>query len=117
VLGQFKPKALCDIALPLLDDLIVKFDDLAALQTDNMIVVATLIQFKDGLSSFEVVALDKTRQLELSQNPVDRGKANLLAGTQQVLVNILGCHMQVTMRLQHIEDFHARQRNLQTSLF
>ena len=106
-----------DGVLALLDYLIAELLDPAAVYADDMIMVPALIEFEHRLSTLEIMAFDQTGGFKLGQYPVDRGQADLLAGFQQGLVDFFRRKMSMDMRLQHLQDLHPRQRDLQTCLF
>jgi hypothetical protein len=58
VIGEFKTAPVGNGLLALLDHIVIKFLDLAALKTYDMIVMIALIKFKDGLAAFKVMTLD-----------------------------------------------------------
>src|SRR3546814_7523196 len=58
-----------DRVLQLFDLFAEEFDDLAGVESHHVIVVRTAVQFEDGVATFEIVALDKARGLELRQHP------------------------------------------------
>jgi hypothetical protein len=117
MLGEFKSKSLRDLSLTLLEELVEELFKLATLQTDDVIVGITLVQFKDGLPALKVVTLHESRRFELRQGPVNRGQADFLARVLQGLVNILRREVEIPATLKYIEDFHARQGHFQTRLF
>lgn len=80
MLIEFEIKLSHHFPLSLFDGLIVEFFDPTAFQTDDMIVVIAMIQFEDGLPSFEVMALNQTRRFELSKDPVNGSQTDFLAG-------------------------------------
>ncbi len=47
MISDFIPGLLCDFALPLLDDLIVELINFATLDTQDMIMMLSLVQFID----------------------------------------------------------------------
>lgn len=59
-------------ALALFDGFIEKFDNLAALNANHMVVVRFIVQFEYRTSTFEVVTNDEPRRLKLSEHTIDR---------------------------------------------
>jgi hypothetical protein len=74
------------------------------------------VQFENRLSALEVVALDQSGGFELGQHAVDRGQPDVLAGFHQALVDVLGRQMPVLAVLQHFQNLHPRQGDLETCL-
>ena len=97
-------------ALPLFDALVHELFHLAAVQTNDVIVVRPFVQFEDCRRTLEVMPSDQARGLELRQHPVNGGKADVFVQTQKVFVDILGTHVAPLGASQDFQDFHARQR-------
>ena len=116
MLGQFEAEPLGDGALPLFDVLVAEFLDPPAFQTQNMVVVFALIEFEHGMATLEMMAPDQPGRLELSENPVYGRQADFFPGLLQRPKNFLGGQVQTVLMLQHIQNFHARQRDLQACL-
>jgi len=75
VVGHFKSPGRSNFFLALLDGRITEFFDPTTADTDDMVVMFSLIQFKYGLITFKVVSLDQTCRFKLGQNPVDSREA------------------------------------------
>jgi hypothetical protein len=88
VIRQFEISLLCDAGLKFLDRFIVKLFDLAAMDTDQMVMVVAAIQFEDGISPLEVVSNDESCGLKLSEYPVNGRKANFFSLADQCLEDI-----------------------------
>lgn len=117
MLGQFEPEPLGDGPLPPLDVLVAEFLDPPAFQAQDMVVMLALIEFEYRLTTLEMMALDQPRRLELGQHPVYGRQPDLLAGIDQRPIDRLGGQMGAFLMLQHVEYLHARQGDLQASLF
>ena len=90
VILEFKAAFQGDLTLALLDFRVIELLDEAAVQAYQVIVMLAFVEFVNCLASFEMVARENARLLELRQNTVDRGQANISAFVQQNLENILG---------------------------
>ncbi len=113
VVGELHLVFLGDGFLPLLDHLVDEFHHLAALQTDQVIVVAAVVEFEHGMAAFEMVAQHEAGLFELGQHPVHRGEANVIALFQQGLVDVFGAHVTAGRHLEDLQDFHPGQGDLE----
>src|SRR3990172_7111069 len=76
-----------------------------------MVVVPTLIQLKDRLTAFKVMAGEQPRLLELGQDTVHRRQTDIEPLIDQYLVYILGAQMAHTAMLEQVEylqPWHCR---------
>lgn len=85
-----KPALLGNAVLAFLDFCIVEFFDAAALQANQMVVVARRLQFEYGLAGLEMVALEYPGLLELRENPVYRCEAHIQTFRHQSAIHVLG---------------------------
>jgi len=102
--------------LVLLDGLFDKLHDLAAPDTNQMVVMATTIELEDGLPAVEVVATYQPGPFELGQHPIHSGEADLLPVLQQCLVDILGAQMIRVAGFEHVENLDPRQGDFEPRL-
>jgi hypothetical protein len=65
------------------------------------------------MSTLEIVARNKAGGLELRQDTVDRGQANIFTRLQQLLVDILSAHVTRPRALEDFENFQSRQSDFQ----
>jgi len=93
VVGQRDIVTRGDLPLPLFDNVIGEFNDMAAIETNQVIVVMLAGKFKHRLAAFEMVAGYDTGIVELVEYPVHRGQADFLSLFQQFLVEILGTYV------------------------
>lgn len=91
--------------------------DLATLLAHDVIVMGAPIEFEDRLPALEVMALDQTRLDELGQHPIDRGQPDLFVTLEQPSIDILGRHVMRIAGLEHLQDFHPRQGDLEAGFF
>ncbi len=100
--------------LSLLDRIIDKLLYPPASDTDDMIVVLALVQFKNRIAVLEVMLLDQPGGLKLGQYPIDRGQSDILIGGQQHFIDIFRADMPFRALLQQLQNLYPRRRNLQT---
>jgi hypothetical protein len=86
---DFESAHLGDLDLAFLNVGIVELFDVAALHTNDMIVVAALLQLENGFAGLEVMAYEEPRLLELRKNTVDRREARIGALLEERLVDVL----------------------------
>jgi len=106
-----------DSLLALFNFSIVEFFNFAAIEAHHVIVVLSLIEFVDGFAAFKMVAAQNARLLELGQHPVNSGKANVGVLGQQMAKHIFRGHVALNAFLENLQDFQARQGDLQTGTF
>src|SRR3989338_1444309 len=100
-----------DLFLARLDGRIVELLDMAALQTNDVVVVLALIEFEHRFAALEIVARQQPGLFELRQHAVDRGQPNVVATGQQVLVHVFRAHVALLPQLeqpQYLESRHGR---------
>jgi len=114
VIANDKPPLLGNAGLTFFDFPVIKLFDLAALQTDQMVVMVAMIEFEYGLVAVEVMTDQQARLLELGQHTVDRGKADVLALVRKQSIHFLGSHMALVALLEQIENFQTWQRGFET---
>jgi len=105
---QHEPTLARDLLLTILDLGVIELFDPAALQTDQMIVVSTLVDFEDRLARFEIAAAKNSGLLELRQHPVDSSEADLDVIIDQNAIDILGAHVPLPATLENFQDLQAR---------
>ncbi len=106
-----------DAVLALLDATVDELFHLAAVQTDNVVVVITPIQLEYGHAVFEVMTGNQARGLKLGQHAVYRGEPDVLIGTEQRLVNVFRRLVPgAATPLEDFENFQPRQRDLQPGI-
>ena len=107
---------LATAALPLLDAGVHELFDLAAVKTDDVVVVLALVQFEYRGRAFEMMARDQARRLELGQHPVDGRKPDIFVRLQQMLVDVFRAHVARRRGAEDLENLDARQRDLEPRL-
>ena len=71
MIRHLKTLLLSDGMLPLLDDFIEKLNHFAAFHAHQVIVMLAVIDFKNSLATFKVMALYQPSGLELSEYTID----------------------------------------------
>lgn len=112
-----KAAILGDFNLTLLDFGIVKFFDPATLQAYQMVVMSGACKLKNCFAAFKMVALKQSRLFELCQYPIDGGKTDVLAFTNQCSVNIFRRKMPYRTALEQAQYSKSRQGGFQAHGF
>ena len=106
-----------DLVLALLDLGIVELFDAAAIHTDQMVVMRTLVEFEDRLAGLKMMALQQARLLELGQYPIHRCQADIEAVGNQMAIHVLGGDVPwrsvVLQLVEQVEDLEARVGGLE----
>lgn len=107
---QFKISEFCDLGLKFLNRLILKFFYLAALHTDQVVMVISAVQFKDRITAFKVMAHNQTGGFKLRENAVNRGEPDFFTFADQGLEDVFGAEvLNVVGTLQDFENLDAGQ--------
>jgi hypothetical protein len=104
----------CHFFLACLDGRIVKLLDVAALQTNDVIVVIPLVQLENRLAAFEMVFHQQPGLFELGEHPVHRGQAHVFSAAQQLLVNVFRAQMSILAVFEQIQHLEPRQGGFET---
>lgn len=111
----------CQHGLTFFNFRVVEFQDLAALQADQMVVMFALIEFEHRLPGFEVVAGQKPCLLELGENSVDSRQADVDLLADQQAMHVVCGHVvngRPGLRLvKELEDLQPRQRCFEADAF
>lgn len=97
-----------DRVLQFLDLVADEFDHLARVDIDHMIVVATIVEFEDGVAICEVLPRHQASGFKLGEHAVHRGEPDVFARIEQLPVNILGTEMPIFRARQDLEDLDPR---------
>ena len=100
-------------SLTVFDTRIHELFDLAAVKTDDVIVMLPFIQFKDSGRAFEMMTSDEARGFKLGQHAIDSGKTDVFVGFEQMLINVFRAHVSRRCRAENLEDFDARQSDFE----
>src|SRR6266850_3414511 len=104
------------LVLPALDLGVVELLDTPALQADEMVVVAALVQLEHRLAGLEMLAREQPGVLELREHAVNGGEADVDAFGDEHLVDVFGRKVAHLARLEQLEDLAARQRRLEAAV-
>jgi hypothetical protein len=69
------------------------------------------------LPAFEIVLFHQAGGLELVENPVNSGQANVFVGIYQATVDVIGSQVFITLGLEDVEYPLAGMSNLESGLF
>ena len=108
-----KPGVARDLVLTFFDIGIGKFRNPAAVGTNEVIVVFTIVEFKDGLPAIKLAACQNAGLFKLRQHPIHGGQSDFDAFTNQHPINILGAQVALARFVEDIQDLQARKRGLQ----
>lgn len=89
MIGNLVTLAIGDLGLLLFDDFIDKLFDLAAANTNDMVMMTFPVELEYSLTTLEMMTRYQAGGLELGQNTVYRGKTDFLPLITQCLVYIL----------------------------
>jgi len=117
VLGNLEAALDGDLVLALLDFLVIKLFDAAAIEANQMVVVGTGVELEDGLAGFKVVAIEQACLLELRQYAVHGSQTDVHILRQQDLVHILRGEVAHLAVLEDFQDFQSRQGRFQAAGF
>jgi hypothetical protein len=102
-----------DGMLATLDFLVEKLFDMTALQAEQMIVMAATVEFVNRLVIVEMMPNQNAGMLELGQDAIHRGEADIDAVSKQKTVNIIRRQVAPIGLLEQGENFQARTGNFQ----
>jgi len=116
VLADLEAEPSRDRRLSLLDARVHEFLHMPAVEAEDVVVVRPLVQLEDRHAVREVMPRDETRRLELGEHSIHGGETDILAQLGKPAVDVLGREVAGATALEDVEDLHARQRDLQSSL-
>ena len=99
-----KPARFGDCGLPLLDIRVVELLDVSAVHTDDVVMVAALLQLEHGFAAFEMMPHQQAGLLELRQHAVNSREAGVGAFLEEHLVNVLSRQMADSAFLEDLEN-------------
>ncbi|CRM07274.1 hypothetical protein SAMN05216247_11364 [Pseudomonas salomonii] len=99
---QIESMLLSDLVLELLDFRAGELDNLIGIQVNHVIVMTTVSQFEHCMTAVEIMTNHQPCGFKLGQHTVNRGQANVLVRLHQRLVNILGTHVALLSRIEHL---------------
>src|SRR6185436_20464000 len=116
VLMDRKAAVLGDFHLAAFDFAIVEFVHATALDADQVIVMAALVELEYRLAGFEMMTDQDAGLLELGEHAVDGCQTDLHAFLHQHLVDVLGCQVANIAVLEQVEDLQSRKGSLQSDV-
>lgn len=102
-----------DLLLQIFDFRTGEFDYFAGFNAHHVVVMLTAVQFINGLPALEVVLFDQTGGLELGQDPVHRGKTDIVTVGQKPSVKVFGAQMMDAIGSEDLQDPDARMGDFQ----
>ena len=105
-----------DLALALLDCVVIKLLDPAATDADDMVVVTAAVEFEYRMTALEIVPLHQSRRFELSQHPVNGCQADLLASLQQQTIDVFRTQVAVAATLQNPQNLDSGNGYFETGV-
>lgn len=113
-----EPAVFRDLDLTAFDLTIEKLLDAAALQADEVVVVAAFVQFEYRLAAFlEMMADEQPGLRELGEHSIHRRQSHIHVFRQQQPVDVFGGQVPDFARFKQIEDFQPRQRGFEPDVF
>ena len=94
-----------DFTLTRFDGIIAEFNDLAAIEADQVIVVMLLGQFEYRFTAFEIMTGNNARVIKLVQHAINGGQTNLFTHVDKTFIEVFRTDMVVVWTLKHFEDF------------
>ena len=79
-----------------------------------------VVDFKDAVVAFKVVAFEDARLFKLGEYAVDGGQADVFIGFEQDFVDVFGGEVDVVFlgfTLHDFQYFHARTRDFEAGFF
>jgi len=75
--------------------------------------VGAEVDLENGHAVLEMMARHQARALELREHAIDRREADILAGVEQLFIDLFGRHMPGLATLENLENLQPRQRDLE----
>ena len=105
-----------DRPLAIFDAGVHELFDLAAVKTDDVIVMLTFVQLEYRRRPLEMMARDEPGSFELRQHAIHSGKSDVLVRFEQMLVDVFSTHVPRRGRPEDLENFDTRQRDFESRL-
>jgi hypothetical protein len=106
-----------DFMLAFFDVGIGELDHLAAIGTNEVIVVVAIVQFEYRLAAVELAAYQYAGLFELGQYTVNRSQADIDIFVDEGAIDIFGALMALICFAKNIEDLEARKCRLEPHVF
>ena len=105
-----------DAVLPLLDFRVVEFFNLATLQADEVVVMMAFVELEDGLAGFKVMAFEQAGLLELGEDAVNGGQADVHVLGDEQTVHVFRGEVTIVGLLEEVEDLEPRRSGLEADV-
>ena len=116
MIADLETQTLRDGVLALLDAAVHELLDAPAVHAHDMIVMGPVIEFEMGHPALEVMARDQARGLELCEDAIHGGEADIFVGDEELLVDVLRAHVARRPFGQDIENLEPRQRDFESRI-
>ena len=113
---QLEQELVRDRPLPLYDARVHELFDLAAVKTNDVIVVLAFVQLEHRRRTLEMMTGHETRGFELSEHAIHSGQTDVFVRLEQMLVDVLGAHVARRRGPENLENFDTRQRDFESGL-
>ena len=117
VVCDLKALGACDVVLTAFDFGIEELFHPTTVQTNQMVVVLTLVELIHGFAAFKLAARQQTRLFELHQHPVNGGQANVGAFVQHQPIDVLRAHVALRTFLEQLQDGQPGHGCFQAGVF
>jgi len=94
-----------DLVLPLLNLWIRELDHRAAMRTNQVIMMVTIVELKYGLYAIKLAATENASLLELCEHPIHRGQTDVDLIGQKNPIDIFGTEVSLLRASKNIENF------------
>src|SRR5690554_7922549 len=98
--------------LTLFNLFIIKFKNLTRINTDDMIMMFTIVQLKYSMTTIKVMTNDQPCRLKLRQKTINSGNTDIFTCIQQSFIHILCTHVARLAGLKDLHDFNWRYSDL-----
>jgi len=115
VIGEIKSQAFGRLVLQRFDRIVGELFDVAAVHTDDMIVMLTPVQLEHRRSTLEMMTGDEAGRLKLGEDTVDGGKSDILVRVEQAAVNIFRGQVMPRFHREDVQNLDAGGRDLKAS--
>lgn len=112
---QRKVAVLGDLVLALLDFGIVELLNLAALKTDEVVVVAALVEFENRAAALEMMSLQESSLFKLREYAIYGCQSDICIVVEQQFVHVFGTHVALFGALKKLEHLQPWQGCLEAN--
>lgn len=112
-----KTFGLCDRLLTTLNFSVVELFHFAAIQTYQVVVVLSFIEFEHRFSTFKMATAQDAGLLKLRKHPIDGCQTDIRVLLQQNTENVFGRQVALGATLKHLQYFQAGYGGLESGTF